>query len=156
EIPRFEVRNVGLSGVPPPAGLRGPFNVELVNDGRTTAVITEEALCFQLAEQLDEEEARYPFYCVKNIDFGVRVQPGKAYTISAESKLDDDQIEQIISRNAFLWVYGYLEYRDFTDQRYRKGFVSMFEIGKQYIHPDINGYVYSYKFLQRGPDIYSF
>jgi hypothetical protein len=150
EVPRFTVQSIRAgNGSPAPMALKESISVTLINDGRTTAIVTTEVLCFRAAPALGAA-LRYPFYSVKDRNFGVRVENGKPYVVLATPMLTDGEINEVMTEQTPLWVYGYIQYRDFMDNTYQKGFVGALQLGQEVRsasgHPGREA-----NFVERGP-----
>ena len=128
ELPRFVaanihffVRDINVDDGVHSCEVRATF----LNHGRTEAVITQECLVWKLDSALSPKP-RYPIHSVTKIDFGKVVGATQPVVMSCVFSVAAPVVEAIKTGQTILWVYGFIEYRDFLQKRHRTGFVGGF------------------------------
>ena len=124
ELPRFVVSNIQLSVTD--SSIRtnsGIFTVEtqLANHGRTEAVITVDCLNYEICEWLDPKPA---YLEQRSLGFGTIIKPAEQHRI--ECQIPAVELDGISNGRGqtTLWVYGFIEYRDFLEKLHETGFVA--------------------------------
>jgi hypothetical protein len=125
ERPRFELSSVELEWADQSVrqALKAPsVDVAFTNHGRTAAFITEKCIEAKLTQSLPEDPA---YSAVETLPIVDAIDSGKTVTASAHRRvgeLSEDQIRLVLGGRNILWVYGYINFRDFLGMKHRLGF----------------------------------
>jgi hypothetical protein len=99
------------------------------NEGPTVAEMLGDCFVCRVTKAL-EPTPRYPMHSHwDNKMFGKLVGTGINYSTMTRAHLTGEDRAAVIDGNSFLWIYGYIEYRDFLDTEWQKGFVTALRIG---------------------------
>jgi hypothetical protein len=114
---------------------RGRVIVELANHGRTAAEVIRMALVHRL-DVLLEPKPRYPVATVERTSmFGNIGEAGGGWARDEEIALTGDDVERLRRSETMLWLYGYIEYRDYLDREWLKGFIGVLNAREVVWHP---------------------
>lgn len=113
------------------------FEVGFTNHGRTTAIFTRFLGDAVVGTALPDKPDDLRLQDLPN-DHLAESKQTRRYDIRAGGPISLERLAGVISEQEFIWVYGYLEYRDFMDKPHRTAFL------KQFVphagHP--NGYIW--------------
>lgn len=97
------------------------------NHGRTTGVITETCLSSFVGTELPHEPV-YASDMIRRTPYTSLMAPGKSYQFVRQLPLTEDSVRAILSGDEYLWVYGYVKFRDFLNIEWQSGFCRVFEL----------------------------
>lgn len=101
--------------------LHEALNIHLKNLGETPAVVERQCIAFAADKELPAAPT-YPVENTRDVGFGAAVLSGETYDIWIPNPWAKEQIQAYMRMEAKLWVYGFIEYRDFLGNAHRKGF----------------------------------
>jgi hypothetical protein len=117
---------------------RGTVIVDLANHGRTAAEVIRMALVHRL-DVLLSPTPRYPMATVERTAmFGNIAEAGRGWSRHEEVTLTADDVEHLRRSETMLWLYGYIEYRDYLDREWIKGFIGVLNAHDVVWHPTVD------------------
>jgi hypothetical protein len=152
ERPRFELSSVQLEWADQSVrqALKEPsVDIAFTNHGRTAAFVTEKCIEAKLAPTLPADPA---YSAVETLPVVDVVDSGKSVAASARQRvgeLSEDQIRVVLAGGNTLWVYGFINFRDFLGMKHKLGFCL------RWLPPDREASIGGV-FLQDGPAHYSY
>jgi hypothetical protein len=113
---KLSIEEVGVGNLA--AKLQSPkARVVLKNYGKTPAFLESQALGIYLGLSLPQEPNYSPF--AYDLEPENIVEPDAQYTLNGIRPFHQpEQISAIIEQRTFLWVYGYVQYKDFLGSRH--------------------------------------
>jgi hypothetical protein len=152
ERPRLELSSVQLEWADQSVrqALKAPsVDIAFTNHGRTAAFVTEKCIEARLMPTLPAD----PVYgAVETLPVVDAVDSGKTVAASAQRRVGDlseDQIRLVLAGSNTLWVYGYINFRDFLGMTHKLGFCL------RWVPPEREASIGGV-FLQDGPAHYSY
>ncbi len=145
---RFDIHNMNLER----ALYDSSVLLYLTNHGRTEGIIVEKCLTWQVTQALDPEP-RYPISDVEKVDFGSVIKKNENYEIRKRFFLSDELAQRVKTKQAILWIYGYIKYRDFLEKCHRTGFCAALELFADKMYPSASDLG---KFVEQGPYSYTY
>lgn len=130
EIARLVMRKVELPNLNPTSwNLPGTkISVKWVNLGRTEGLIVFDCLVWEVCLDL-APSPRYPLHTQHAVPSTMVVKPDEHFQFQRDFRLTEEQIAQLTSGNARLWVYGYVDFLDFLNRTNRVGFCRVAKLG---------------------------
>jgi hypothetical protein len=125
ERPRFELSSVQLEWADQSVrqALKAPsIDIAFTNYGRTAAFVTEKCVEAKLTSTLPPDPVYSAIESLQMVDV---VDSGKAVAASARARvgeLSEDQIRLVLGGRNTLWVYGFINFRDFLGMKHKLGF----------------------------------
>ncbi|SPB18896.1 hypothetical protein NOV72_06101 [Caballeronia novacaledonica] len=95
---------------------------QLMNYGATAAEMVDVRLGYCVSEVLPDVPS-YDYGGVSSI--GTVIQAKELHHINTIMHLDAATFEDLQSRRKQLWIYGYMEYKDYLDELWVKGYAAM-------------------------------
>jgi len=142
------------------------LDIRFQNHGRTSAEIVAE--CFEWRVLVPEQLPPIPEYREGNIrpaDLGTVVEQQAIFAMTSPISglysgrgenlrhILDVEIDSVMAGTAFLWVYGYIVYRDFLSSTHQVGFCTRLEIRRARQDERM---IVMMRFVQGGPPAYTY
>jgi len=129
--PRFilmEIKSHRLPDNVKAALIEGQFEIEFRNEGGSAAEIIGENITYSVVTDLPITP-RYPLSAFFEKRIGEIIKSSYPYKTFAAIYLKQDELDDIINNRKTLFIYGYLQYRDFLDNIWNKGFIAGLSTG---------------------------
>lgn len=169
EVPRFILKSVTITSLLTEARRAlesGSVYITFTNHGRTAAAILGEhfdwRVCVRLPERPEYKRDRFRFS-----DIGAVVDTGADYTMSVPQgslciigrPITDEEATKVLRGEEYLWLYGFVAYRDFLEDTHRIGFCLRLDV----MHARFTdtkeidrGMILALRFVQDGPPAYTY
>lgn len=156
EMPRMVLGRTAFSGGDPPGTILGGGKVNLLvqwgNLGRTDGIVVANCLRYEVGLAI-KQTPEYPTKTVESVKSTMVVKPEGQFQFSRPFSLSADDSVRLLTGNARLWVYGYVEFVDFMDGVSRVGFCRE---GVAVPDPKDPKAVRNFNFTYGGPKAYSY